>query len=93
MNIRNLKLALTVDLMNRPSSESPVHFAVEKMDQFHHLTGDLQESVEMNKSFLGDNMEWKTMALRFEHYTLNLDVISDVENREEHIQNFHLIAN
>ena len=77
MNIRQMKLSLTVDLMNLPVSESPVNYAKEIMDDYRSETGGFQGVLETNKSRINDNMELKSLALRFEHCTLNLELVED----------------
>ncbi len=93
MDIRQMKLALTVDLMNLNASQNPVHFARERMNDFRSETGNFQEVLETNKSRINDNMEKVSLALRFEHCTLNLDLIEDQDKNKGYLQSFNLLEN
>ena len=93
MDIRQMKLALTVDLMNLPDSQNPVSFAREKMNRFSSETGTYQGFSETSKSQISEDMGWKTLELKFEHCTLNIDLIEDKKKNEEYIQNFNLLEN
>ena len=88
MNIKQLKLALTVDLLNKPNYKDPVDFTLERMDDYSGVTGDFQGASQPFTSELNDTMERKTMALEFEHYTLNMDFIHDKNKKEDYLQTF-----
>ena len=93
MDIRQMKLALTVDLMNLNASQNPVHFAVERMGDFQSETGNFQEILETNKSKINDQIDKVSLALRFERCTLNLDLIEDQGKKEGYLQSFNLLEN
>ena len=93
MDIRQIKLELTVDLLNLPDSRSPINFVKEKMDCYKSKIGDFQGVSETAKSTIGKNIEMKSLALQFEHATLNMDVVEDYERNEEYLQNFTLFEN
>ncbi|HHM21343.1 MAG TPA: hypothetical protein ENJ20_04900 [Bacteroidetes bacterium] len=93
MNIRKIKLELTVDLMNLPRSHNPVSFAKEKMDRFSAETGVFKGLVETNTTRINNNIRYRTLALQFERCTLNLDLVEDEANNEEYLQNFNLFEN
>ena len=91
MDIRQLKLALTVDLMNLPQSQDVVTFAKDKMHLYSSVIGHLQGITESNPSHLRGQFESKTFSLQFENCILQLDVVGDRLNNEEYLQNFNLI--
>lgn len=90
MNFRKIKLALTIDLLNHPDSHGVVHFAKEKMVSYKAEIGDFQEVMETGTSHLGENMEMRSVALQFEHATLNLEVVEDNRKNKEYLQKFTL---
>lgn len=91
MNIREIKLALTVDLMNLPENENPIDFALEKLDGLSSQTGHFKGSLESNLSTLNENIELKKLAFEYDNCTLNMDMIKDTVNNEEYLQNFNLV--
>lgn len=93
MDIRQIKLELTVDLLNLPNSQSPVNFAKEKMDDYKSEIGGFQRVFEKGKSNIGNNIEMRSLALQYEHATLNMDVVEDHFKNEEYLQNFNLLEN
>jgi hypothetical protein len=93
MDIRQIKLELTVDLLNLPNSQSPINYAKEKMDDYKSEIGGFQRVFEKGKSNIGNNIEMRSLALQYEHATLNLDVVEDQSKKEEYLQNFTLLEN
>lgn len=92
MNIKQIKLALTVDLLNKPTIQDPIRFALEKMDGYSTIIGDFQGTKESYAARINDNMEWKSLALNYEHCTLNMDFIHDNQKNEDYLQTFDIQA-
>jgi hypothetical protein len=92
MNIRNLKLSLTVDLMNLPHSQSPLLFACKVMMR-HKVAGKFKGVRQTGSSKIGDFFEKLTFALQFERCTLDLELVSDNRQHQQFIQGFNLTEN
>ena len=90
MDLRQLKIALTVDLMNLPHSRDVITLAKNKMVEYSAETGHLIEISELSRTQLKDQLESKTCSLQFEKCVLNLELIGDQFNGEEYLQNFDL---
>lgn len=93
MNIRNMKLALSVDLINLPSLEAPVLWVKNAMNRFSSETGDLTGFLETSAGNIRDGIESKTIELQYEHCTLDLELIRNSSTSKEYIKGFDLKAN
>ncbi|MEO1260587.1 MAG: hypothetical protein AAFZ15_17455 [Bacteroidota bacterium] len=91
MDLRQMKLALTVDLMNLSQSQDLVKFVTNKMHDYSSEIGHLQEITESSPSQLRDQLESQTFNLQFENCILQLDVVGDRLKNQEYLQNFNLI--
>ncbi len=88
-----MKLALTVDLMNRPPSQNPVSYAKLAMGNFSQEAGGFKRSFETKKSAISEEMESSSFDIQFEHCTLSLDLIRDRKTNKEFLQSFNLHEN
>lgn len=93
MNIRKMKLALTIDLMNSPKTGNPLNFARSAMNQFKTEAGHYKGTVETQRLNISSDLIKSTHALMFENCTLDVDVISDQNGSRELIQSFELHEN
>ena len=93
MNIREIKLALTVDLMNFPESPATVADVQNAMSRFHHEAGSFKGFTESDATFLGEGFETKSYALHFEKVTLDLDLFTNVHSSEQLVKGFNLKEN
>lgn len=93
MNIRKMKLALTVDLMNLSAPLAPVTSARNTMSRFENETGIFKGLSETQSTSLNNGIERKVFALRFENVTLDLDLITNSHNSEQFIKGFDLKEN
>jgi hypothetical protein len=93
MNIREMKLALTVDLMNLPGEVTPIASLQNSMIRFEDETGSYQGCQEIGKTKIRGGFERKTIALQFEHVTLDLDLFTNEHSSEQIIKGFALKEN
>ncbi|NRB62184.1 MAG: hypothetical protein HRU40_03990 [Saprospiraceae bacterium] len=89
MNIRKIKLALTVGLMNTPSGNA-LHQIKDLMTSFSQEVGQFLTLQQVNYAQLNHNHEQYRYALRFERLTVDLDLISNPNTKTQVIQRFEL---
>lgn len=90
MNLRKIKLALTVGLINSPTSDNPLNSAKALMEDYQKEAGTYQGTFETSRTPLNDNLEKISHALKFEKCTLDVDVIADTRGTKSSIQKFDL---
>jgi len=89
MNIRKIKLALTVGLMNTPSANA-LQLIKEQMKGFREEVGSFLGLQEINRARLNHNHEEHRYSLRFERLTVDLDLISNPSTKTQVIRRFDL---
>ena len=90
MNLREIKIALTVDLMNLPESPTTVFSVQDAMSRFQNETGSFKGVTESSVTKFGDGMEGKSVALHFENLRLDLNLITNAQTSEQLIKGFEL---
>ncbi len=93
MNLREIKIALTVDLMNQVGSQASIASVQNAMSRYQSEVGSYIGSSERNGQNLGDGLFGKTIALHFENMTLDLDLVTNTHSSEQLIQGFELKEN
>jgi hypothetical protein len=93
MDIRKMKLALTVDLMNLSLPQNPLLMAQKVMQKFRSEAGKFKGIFLAEKSAINYSFEVQKAALQFERCTLNLNLVTDVKSQVQYIQGFDLKAN
>jgi hypothetical protein len=93
MNIRQIKLTLTVDLMNQQSSQKPIHFARKAMGKFKNEVGNYLGLLEKGTTKINDAIERRSFALQYEFCTLDLDLVLNRKSKSQFIQGFNIIEN
>jgi len=88
MNIKKIKLALTVGLINSGTG-STLGKVRELMLSLKEDVGAMLSSRELKKAVLGPNMVQYSYALQFERCTLNVDVVSHPLTRQEMVRTFY----
>lgn len=88
--MRKIKLALTVDLINQNSRQNMLGMAKMRMSEFKEEVGaflglSLITNEELRRGFI-----LKKYALRFEHCTLDLDLIANETGDEMSVHSFQL---
>jgi hypothetical protein len=93
MNVRQIKIALTVDLINRPGSKSPLLMVQQAMAKFKDEAGKFTGLLPKAKSQINYGFEKQTFALLYENCTLDVDLVTDQKTKNQFVQSFHLTAN
>ncbi|MFQ5447410.1 MAG: hypothetical protein ACE5FF_10785 [Saprospiraceae bacterium] len=93
MDIRKMKLALTVDLMNLGLPQNPLLMAQQAMQKFRSEAGKFKGLFLAEKFPINYSFESQKAALQFERCTLDLDLVTDVKSQVQYIQGFDLKAN
>jgi hypothetical protein len=83
MNIRQIKLDLTVKMMNLGNSSNILQSITETMSNFKEEVGAFIDTVLTGDMGLDQYLVKRTYAVRFENCTLSIDL---VENQKTHIQ-------
>ena len=89
MNIRQIKLALTVGLINSNTQQNVIQLVKEMMTGFKEVGAFLGVRV-VTKSPLNQNNIKKTYALQFENCQLDLDLVSNPMTKNQYVQGFQL---
>jgi len=90
MNIREIKLALTVKLMNLQTG----HYLTtiqELMQHFAEQVGAFLGLHVLNNSILDQGRSMQTVALQYENCTLNVDLIQDNTTEHQFVNRFELV--
>lgn len=93
MNIRKIKLALTVDLLNHLTSDDPVNMAQETMESFCNEIGGYNGIVETENVLIDEKMELSTFDMLYDNCTLSLEVVRNKNTNKEILQGFNLHEN
>jgi hypothetical protein len=88
MNLRKIKLALTVGLMNIDQHEA-VPNVKKLMSDIQEAGSFLSQALVSNKS-LGDNLTKKKYAIKFENCTIDLDLLSNPMTNNHTVQGFQV---
>lgn len=89
MNIRKIKLALSVGLMNSESGNI-LQVIREQMHTFKGEVGNFLGLSEVNNNRLNRNHIKHTYAMRFENCTLNVDLVTNPRTKTQVVQGFQL---
>lgn len=89
MNIRQIKLALTVGLLNAQSDGNALNLVKELMLGFQEVGKFLGLRVE-KEALLNRSHVQRTYALQFENCQLNVDLVANRQTNHQYVQNFQL---
>lgn len=89
MNIRQIKLALTVGLINSNAQHNAIQVVKELMAGFKEVGAFLGLTV-VTRSPLNQNHVKKTYALQFENCRLDLDLVSNPLTKNQYVQGFQI---
>ncbi|MCG8326356.1 MAG: hypothetical protein MI974_01665 [Chitinophagales bacterium] len=88
MNLRKIKLALTVGLINQPKQNALIGIR-EMVAGSQDVGSFLGQSLLQNKP-INDNLAKKTYALQFENCTINVDLLMNLCTNSEIVQRFQV---
>ena len=89
MNTRKIKLALTAGLINKNNNSNALAAVKDLMSNFADEAGRFLGLSNMGYASLGSGSIRESYALRYENCTLNVELISQANNRQT-IQGFQL---
>lgn len=92
MNIRNIKLELTVALMNNLSSRNYLGKIKILMQNFKEQVGAFKGAEELNNTTLDNEHSLKSLALEYDNCILNIDLVTNSTTRNQFINHFDLAA-
>lgn len=93
MNIRKLKLALTVDLMNLPSSPDMIHRVQKVMNNFEEEAGKYLGLTNVFQSNIDEDFEKQTLALQYENCTLDINFFKNKATQNQYLHGFNIQSN
>ncbi len=89
MNIRQIKLALTVGLLNKQTNNNALGLVRDLMQGFKEVGNFLGFRVEKEAPLNGSHVQQR-YALQFENCRLDLDVVSNRQTNNQYVQGFQL---
>ncbi len=87
MNIRQIKLALTVGLLNSQSDHNALNLVKELMLSFQEVGNFLGLRIEKEAALNRSHVQ-QTYALQFENCRLDVDLVSNRQTNSQYVQNF-----
>jgi len=89
MNLRKIKLALTIGLINKSERSNILKSIKELLKGFNEVGTFLDTSVT-NTIELSQSLIQKTFAIRYENLVLDVNVVTNTSTRSQHIQGFNI---
>lgn len=89
MNLRKIRLALTVGLLNKNEQSNLLKSIKELMKSFQEVGSYLDLTVT-NSIQLSQSLIHRTFAIRYENVVLNLNLVTNTSTNAQHIQGFEL---
>ncbi|MEM9886079.1 MAG: hypothetical protein AAF849_09315 [Bacteroidota bacterium] len=90
MNIKKIKLDLTVKLLNLGNQSNPLQSVKEAMHHFKDEVGSFVGFTVLRDAGIGSDMVSRTYAMRYEKCTLNVDMVLNQKTRSEYLNGFKL---
>ena len=92
MNIRNIKLELTIALMNNHSSNNYLRKVKALMQDFREQVGAFRGEAALNSTTLDKEHLLESVALKYDNCILNIDLVTNKTTRHQFINHFDLAA-
>ncbi len=89
MNIRKIKLALTVGLLNSDQPNNAIGLAQELMSGFQEVGNFLGLARVQDDQLNAANVQ-ETYAIQYENCTLNLDLVRNSQTERQYVQGFKI---
>ncbi len=90
MNLRQIKLDLTVKLMNLSNQSNALQVVQEAMANFRDEVGGFIDTAVLKDSGVSASIVKRTYAIRFEKCTLNLDLVMNQQTQGQYLNGFQL---
>lgn len=89
MNLRKIKLALTVGLLNRTERSNTLKSIKDLLKGFNEVGAFLDTKVT-NSIQLSQSLIQRTFAVRYENLILNVNVVTNTSTHSQYIQGFDI---
>lgn len=90
MNLKQIKIDLTVKLMNLKNQSNTLQTIQESMVSFKEEVGNFLDIVMLNDLGVSPSIVKRTYAMRFEKCTLNVDLVVNQTTKSEYINGFNM---
>jgi hypothetical protein len=90
MNLKQIKIDLTVKLMNLKNQSNTLQTIQDSMVSFKEEIGNFLDVVILNDLGLSPSIVKRTYAMRFEKCTLNVDLVVNQTTKSEYINGFSM---
>ncbi|MEM1325619.1 MAG: hypothetical protein AAGI23_06690 [Bacteroidota bacterium] len=91
MNIKGIKLALTVQMLNKEQRQNHVLQAItDTMKTFREDVGNFMGFTVLKDTGISSDMINRRYAVRYENCTLNIDLAMNKATRSEYLNGFTL---
>ncbi len=90
MNLKQIKIDLTVKLMNLKNQSNTLQTIQDSMVGFKEEIGNFLDVVILNDLGLSPSIVKRTYAMRFEKCTLNVDLVVNQTTKSEYINGFSM---
>ncbi len=88
MNLRKIKLALTVDLLNKSGGNSSIQSVKEFMIAFKNEVGNFIGQTIIKHLQLSQALVHQTISIQYEHLTLHINFVNNISTSSQYIQGF-----
>ena len=89
-NLRKIKLALTVGLMNEDGESNVLTSIKDMLKKFSEELGNFIDLTIIKQLSLNAALENRTFEIRYENAILNVDLVRNRNTRSQYIQGFDL---
>lgn len=90
MNIKKIKMALTIGLMKNRDSNQSLQALKELMNSFGGEVGNFLGLQKLDQELLNANHVQQRYALQFERCTLSVDLVANPKTKTQVVKSFHL---
>jgi hypothetical protein len=90
MNIKKIKMALTIGLLRQNESGSALNTMRDILQNFSDEVGAFLGLQELGSRPLNSNIRQRSFALEFERCTLNVDLVANHQTQTQEVKSFHL---
>ena len=90
MNIKKIKMALTIGLMKNKDASNVMQILTDMMQNFREEVGSFLGQEEVGKRALNAHHVQRSYAIEFERITLNVDLIANARNNTQVVKSFNL---
>ena len=90
MNIKKIKMALTIGLMKNKDTSNTMQILTDMMQNFREEVGSFLGQQETGKRALNAYHVQRSYAIEFERCTLNVDLIANARNNTQIVKSFNL---